>query len=170
MWVQCDAPPEGGAFDVAREGGGFDEAPEGGVVEAPGGRVVDDPPGVSPGGDEELFDVGVVEDELLVAAFATAAPPPTRTVATATPASACRSRILICIHLLSSASGRACRPRFLVSTGHLRPVAGAWGPPFVRHPCGFGSRLSGSPPTLRRTPEKNLAAGWEPHEEPMAFL
>jgi hypothetical protein len=86
MWVQCDELPEGGVLA---------EPPEG-VGDSPlGGGVVDDALGVSLVADVELPDGDVVEVEPLVAASATAAPPPTRTPAKATPASVCRSRILI---------------------------------------------------------------------------
>jgi hypothetical protein len=87
IWVQWEEPPDGGACD---------EPPDGGVSgEPPGGRVVDDPLGASPAADEELLGAVVGGEVPVVAALATAAPPPTRTPASATPASVCRSRIFI---------------------------------------------------------------------------
>jgi hypothetical protein len=85
--VQWDDPPGGAVFD---------ELPDGGVVDGPpGGGAVDEPLAVGVVTDVELVEVGVVEDELLVAALATAAPPPTRTPASPTTANVCRSRIFI---------------------------------------------------------------------------
>jgi hypothetical protein len=102
MWVQWDDPPGGAVFD---------ELPGGGVVDGPpGGGVVDEPLAVSVVTDVELVEVGVVEDELLVAALATAAPPPTRTPASPTTANVCRSRIFISSQPFASApSGRRSR-------------------------------------------------------------
>ena len=81
-------PPVGGDVDELPDGGPFGAAPDGGVV--------DDPLGDSFVAGAELVDEGVdVVDEPLVAAVATAAPPPTRTPASPRPASVCRSRIFI---------------------------------------------------------------------------
>jgi len=78
MWGQCD------------------ELPDGGVVDEPFGVVVaDEPLGVVVADVEPLAVVDAVEDELPVAALATAAPPPTRAPVSTTPASVCRSLIFI---------------------------------------------------------------------------
>jgi hypothetical protein len=78
VWVQCE------------------EAPDGAVVgDSADGVVVT---------DEELLEAGVV-DALLVAALATAVPPPMRTPAIPTAASVCRSRIFIAFTSLLTSWG-----------------------------------------------------------------
>jgi hypothetical protein len=99
MWRQCVEP----------FGGAFAELPEGAAVGVPsGGGAVGVPLGDSPAAGVEPVgeDVDVGEDEALVAALATAAPPPTSRPASPTPASVCRSRIF---NSFTSFSGIGCR-------------------------------------------------------------
>ena len=103
MWLQCDEPPGGEPVGLPREGG-----------------RVDEPLGVSAAGaGAEPVEVGVSEVELLVAALATAAPPPTRTPASPTPASVCRSRIFIPFtsfdHVMETTPHGDIRPTFPVT-------------------------------------------------------
>ena len=93
MWGQFDELPDDGPPDA----GGFWAPPGGAASEEPlEGVVVDDPPDAVSAAGVEADVVGVV---VPVAALATAAPPPTRTPVTATPASVCRNRIFTCFHL-----------------------------------------------------------------------
>lgn len=83
---------------------GFVEPPGAGVSDDPPGRlgtedpddglVVGDSPDAAVVADVEPEEF-VADDAPLVAALATAAPPPMRTPASATPASVCRSRTFI---------------------------------------------------------------------------
>jgi hypothetical protein len=136
MWVQCDEPPGGEPVDVPREGGRVDELL--GVSAAVAVAVA----------GTEPVEVGISEVELLVAALATAAPPPTRTPASPIPASVCRSRIFIPFtsfdRVMETTPRGAVRPTFrLTALGGSDP------------------RLSGSRTTLRPVSERGLAASWQ---------
>jgi hypothetical protein len=155
MWGQFDEPWGGTLAAEPGDAGGVDE-PSGGVnVDDPLGAVAVEPLGPSVPADAEPDEAVVADGELLVAALATAAPPPTRTPASPTPASVCRSRIFIAF----TPSPRPCCWSLTVRTFLAFDV-----------PSGRGSRLSGSKTTLRPVPEKVLAAPWEMAKNVMARM
>ena len=95
IWGQFDEPWEGTLAAEPRAAGAVDEPPGGVDVDDPLGGVAVETLDVGVAADAEPDEAVVGEGEPPVAALATAAPPPTRTPASPTPASVCRSRIFI---------------------------------------------------------------------------
>jgi hypothetical protein len=150
MWVQWAEPPVGGPFDELPEGGVFAGVPDGGAVDEPLGDSVDGD--VEPVGAEDGSVVADVGDELLVAALATAAPPPTRTPASPIPATVCRSRNFISSPPFSLIDAWSVVVRVIRSTPRIY---------WHHHPSFSGSRRPGSVTTLSPTPESELTAHWD---------